>query len=178
MSQLLSPPLSPRDHRHFIPRRPSPLSLPPMAPTLSIGGGGHASFQPFSLDAFVVDSPRAGAKVPRYPLEKQRRAWKELEDRKQQQQMQPSSPMDIAAGGSRDMLSPTMTLPLTPRTPASSASSRYSQHDPDDASNGKSKPPAPPSFCATLFGSCFAVFHKSSQHIEAVHLRQGITSAR
>jgi len=153
-----------------------------------LGGGGHHNYQPFSLDAFVVDSPRAGSKVPRYPLEKQRRAWKELEEKKQQQQMQPSSPMTMIATTSSSsdragFSSSTSTLPLTPapaRTPVSSASSRYSEEQ-DELDNGKSKSssgPLPRSFCASIFGSCFAVFYSSSQRIEGMQLRQGITSAR
>ncbi|EAU81064.1 hypothetical protein CC1G_10355 [Coprinopsis cinerea okayama7 len=178
MSQLLSPPSSPRDHRHYIPRRPSPLSLPPLAGQLT-ASSGSSNFQPFSLSAFVIDSPRAGGKVPRYPLEKQRRAWKELEEeqqrKRQQQQMQRQEPMQIRSS-SVETLSPTCTLPLTPRSAKSSASSAYSQHD-DETNNGKSKL-VQRSFCAALFGSCFAVFHTSAARIETAHAARQIASAR
>lgn len=165
MSQLLSPPSSPRDHRHYIPRRPSPLSLPPTAPHLSLAGSS-SGYQPFALTEFAVTTPRSGSKMPRYPLEKQRRALKELEmeqERKRQsQQMERQQPMQVPRGhaSSAGSPSPTTTLPLTPRSGTSSASS-YSQPSDDD---GKSRPKRGPAatLCTTLFGSCFGtlLFHR------------------
>ncbi|KAH6886016.1 hypothetical protein BKA70DRAFT_1574133 [Coprinopsis sp. MPI-PUGE-AT-0042] len=183
MSSMLSPPSSPMDHRHYIPRRPSPLSLPPMAPTISLGAASEG-FQPFTLSALGFDSPKTGAKLPRYPLEKQRRAWKEFEDQKQQkdqQQMQRQPPMQLTRQGSssRDYLSPTSTLPLTPRSGASSASSRYSVEDSvDDSNNGKSKTSGQRTFCTVLFGSCFAAFRTASSTIENTHKVHQVMSAR
>lgn len=157
MATVLSPPSSPRDHRHYIPRRPSPLSLPPLSPRPPITAGGTSHYQPFSLTAFVLDSPKAGSRVPRYPLEKQRRAWKELEDQKQQKQMQKQDPMRIQGSSSAMDLSPTSTLPLTPR----SASSTYSDHENGDVGYTNSRVPnvVQRSFCGTFFGSCFCTSH-------------------
>jgi hypothetical protein len=108
MSQLLSPPQSPRDHRYYVPRRPSPLSLPPIAPHLALPAAS-SNMPPLSaLAAFAMETPRrTGAKMPRYPIEKQRRAWKEFETRNEskkqdrqteqeeegQRQMQAQEPM-------------------------------------------------------------------------------------
>ena len=168
-AQLLSPPNSPRDHRLFVPRRPCPLSLPPMAPHLSLDASSTTtSYQPFSLSELALGTPKTGSKMPRYPLEKQRRAFKDLEmeqERKRQsQQMQRQAPMNIPsiASGSgsgqapvTDMvLSPTTTLPLTPRSAASTISS-YSQHDSEEASKSRPRGNPASSMCATLFGSCF-----------------------
>ncbi|TFK24530.1 hypothetical protein FA15DRAFT_669509 [Coprinopsis marcescibilis] len=169
MSQMLSsPPVSPMDHRHFVPRRPSPLSLPPFAPVPS---NSSSSYQPFALSDIALATPKTGSRVPRYPLEKQRRAWKEFEDQRQAQQMQrqPQMQVPLAHSNSRETPSPTSTLPLTPRSPMSSASSRYSQNDPDDNKKSKS---VQRTFCGTIFGSCLGVFAKSSAHVEAIHMRQ------
>jgi len=176
---LLSPPaspaspVSPRDHRHFVPRRPSPLSLPPIAP--HIAKDADLSFQPLAaLSTFALETPKTGSnsKVPRYPLEKQRRAWKEIEDQRQQQQMQKQAPMQVPRANSTSIsLSPTSTLALTPRTPLSSASSRYSDHDGDEHQQQVSRP-MQRTFCGAVFGPCLGVFVKSTKHIETIHLNQ------
>lgn len=213
---LLSPPNSPRDHRHYIPRRPSPLSLPPVAPHISFASTSlsdatnHASgtttgyYQPFSLTEFAVSTPRTSGvvKVPRYPLEKQRRALKDLEMEHRRQQMQKQNPMVVPSitttfasssadgtagtgqgeGGSpQDVLpSPTTTLPLTPRSAASSVSS-YSQHEDESGQRSRGKGGSMQgSLCATLFGSCFAAFAISSRRLESMNMSnvRTIASAR
>jgi len=176
---MLSPPSSPRDHRHYIPRRPSPLSLPANAPHLPMAASSSV-YQPFSLTELAVETPKTGARMPRYPLEKQRRALKELEQDHQQkrlsQQMQSQQPMSLPRGQApvQDMPSPTTTLPLTPRSSASSVSA-YSQHE-EEALKRKGRS-VPTSMCATLFGSCFAAFAISSKRLETVNVRT-IASAR
>ncbi|KAJ3529794.1 hypothetical protein NMY22_g8848 [Coprinellus aureogranulatus] len=168
-SQILSPPNSPRDHRLFVPRRPSPLSLPPMAPSLTQTASSTSSFQPFSLTEIVLVTPKTGSKMPRYPLEKQRRAFKDLEmeqqRKRQSQQMQRQDPMQVPGGGGsgsggpvQDMIpSPTTTLPLTPRSGASSISS-YSQHDSEENSKSKPRGNLVSNLCATYLGSCFGSY--------------------
>ncbi|KAF6750238.1 hypothetical protein DFP72DRAFT_851922 [Ephemerocybe angulata] len=192
-SSLLSPPNSPMDHRHYIPRRPSPLSLPPVgtpAPSTTHTSMGFdastSSYQPFSLSEFAVATPRTGARIPRYPLEKQRRALKELEQeqqrKRQSQQMQRQAPMGVPGrNGSCDsvMLSPTTTLPLTPRSGASSVSnySQEAQHTQERRAPSYRNPAL--AMCATVFGSCFASLSGPAKRLDTMNMNmRTIASAR
>lgn len=80
-----SSPTSPRDPRYYLPRRPSPLSLPPLAPHMAFQGPSthHVTFQApshgfqaFAALAVPNTAHEQGGRVykePRYPLEAQRR---------------------------------------------------------------------------------------------------------
>ena len=80
-----SSPTSPRDPRYYVPRRPSPLSLPPLAPHMAFQGPSthHVTFQApshgfqaFATLAVPNTAHEQGGRVykePRYPLEAQRR---------------------------------------------------------------------------------------------------------
>ncbi|KAF5320483.1 hypothetical protein D9611_010699 [Ephemerocybe angulata] len=131
--------------------------------------------------------PHPHLHVPRYPLEKQRRALKELEQeqqrKRQSQQMQRQAPMGVPGmNGSCDsvMLSPTTTLPLTPRSGASSVSN-YSQ----EAQHTQERRVAPSyhnpavAMCATVFGSCFASLSGPAKRLDTMNMNmRTIASAR
>ncbi|TEB21544.1 hypothetical protein FA13DRAFT_1741785 [Coprinellus micaceus] len=161
-AQLLSPPNSPRDHRLFVPRRPSPLSLPPMAPHLSLDASSTTT-------SSRSEQPKTGSKMPRYPLEKQRRAGRVSRCQRQAPMNIPSIASGSGSGQApvQDMVpSPTTTLPLTPRSAASTISSLY---------RPRGNPAS--SMCAMLFGSCFAAFAVSSRRLETINMRS-ISGAR
>lgn len=151
-----SSPTSPRDPRYYIPRRPSPLSLPPLAPHMAFQGPSthHVTFQApshgfqaFAALAVPNTAHEQGGRVykePRYPLEAQRRFLSEArkalnEVKRDKDEEQPKSPCQTLPPPSptttqqqpKAQSSPTLTLPLTPLSGASTVS-QYSQLGDED----------------------------------------------
>ncbi|EDQ98343.1 uncharacterized protein LACBIDRAFT_336053 [Laccaria bicolor S238N-H82] len=149
-------PTSPRDPRYYIPRRPSPLSLPPLAPHMAFQGPSthHVTFQApshgfqaFAALAVPNTAHEQGGRVykePRYPLEAQRRFLSEArkalnEVKRDKDEEQPKSPCQTLPPPSptttqqqpKAQSSPTLTLPLTPLSGASTVS-QYSQLGDED----------------------------------------------